>query len=111
MTTSEYIAQIKASTLRPEIKEQVLALLADGEPMPDVRQQIVALIQSDIEADLASIPGLMGSLENDDEYQALVAKNEAALKELEQEVQADADFVASTSEELNTYLEDAVVEG
>ncbi|MEI8223511.1 MAG: hypothetical protein WCG20_00110 [bacterium] len=98
MTIQELIQKITDSVLSESAKKQIIDLAGTySEVTPDLEDQVKALIQEDIDRDLAAL----GADENSPEIQAVQAELEAGLAEVDAELDQDMTYVDQELKELD----------
>jgi len=97
----ELIAKAESSQLRPEAKEEIIAILSQPDISDADMGKVLRAIQEDIERDLEEEPELNALLENDQAFQALVAKQEEELAEVEKSVKESVEFAETQIAELD----------
>jgi hypothetical protein len=100
--------KVAESDLRAEAKARAAALLAGDELTTEHAEALTELIQDDIDADFAEIPGVNEAAAEDQAYLDMVAAHELELKKIEEAVQAttrDAEEGAAAVAELTADIE------
>jgi uncharacterized coiled-coil protein SlyX len=99
------LKQIEQAQLSPAAHSRIVEIVNQPSISFEEEEEIQKLIESDIEADVNSIPGLAAEIMSDADFQALVAQNEKEITAIEDDLADSMKTVDSEGKKLDQMTE------